>query len=127
MVLVVFKSYTIYSPRRQGRRQDRIVARDQRRLAAIVAADVVGYSRLMGVDEGGTLAKLKTHLHDLIYPKVAECGGRTVKSMGDGLLLEFPSVVDAVRCAVDVQLGMADRNAAEPSDRRIDFRIGINV
>jgi class 3 adenylate cyclase/tetratricopeptide (TPR) repeat protein len=103
------------------------MARDQRRLTAIVSADVAGYSRLMGRDESGTLAALKAHVRELIDPKIAEYGGRTVKSMGDGLLLEFPSVVDAVRCAVDVQRGMLERNAAVPADHRIQFRIGINV
>ncbi len=103
------------------------MAREQRRLAAIVAADVVGYSRLMGLDESGTLAGLKAHLRDLIDPKIVEYGGRTVKSMGDGLLLEFPSVVDAVRCAVDTQRGMAERNANVPAEQKIEFRIGINV
>ena len=92
-----------------------------------MSADAVGYSRLMGLDEGGTLAGLKAHLRELVDPKIAEYGGRTVKTMGDGLLLEFPSVVDAVRCAVDVQLGMAERNAAVPEETRIIFRIGINV
>ncbi len=81
----------------------------------------------MGQHEGGTLAGLKAHLGELIDPKIAEYGGRTVKSMGDGLLLEFPSVVDAVRCAVDVQRGMAERNATVPKEQRIEFRIGINV
>src|SRR5215470_14481390 len=103
------------------------MARDQRRLAAIVSADVAGYSRLMGVDEGRTLDALKAHRRELIDPKIAEYGGRIVKTTGDGLLLEFPSVVEAVRCAVDVQRGMAERNAAVSSDQRIDFRIGINV
>ncbi|MFO1303609.1 MAG: adenylate/guanylate cyclase domain-containing protein [Burkholderiales bacterium] len=103
------------------------MTREQRRLTAIVAADVAGYSRLMGIDEGGTLATLKAHLRDLIHPKVAEYGGRTVKTMGDGLLLDFPSVVDAVRCAVDVQRGMCERNEGVPADRQILFRIGINV
>jgi adenylate cyclase len=103
------------------------MARDQRRLAAIVSADVTGYSRLMGVDESGTLAGLKSHLQAVFNPKIAEYGGRTVKTTGDGLLLEFPSVVDALRCAVDVQRAMAARNATEPRDRRIEFRIGINV
>ncbi|MFO1311491.1 MAG: adenylate/guanylate cyclase domain-containing protein [Burkholderiales bacterium] len=103
------------------------MAREQRRLTAIVAADVAGYSRLMGADESGTLATLKAHLRELIDPKIAEYGGRTVKSMGDGLLLEFPSVVDAVRCAVDVQRGMQERNEGVPADRQILFRIGINV
>ena len=103
------------------------MARDQRRLAAIVSADVAGYSRLMGLDESRTLATLKAHRRELIDPKIAEYGGRIVKTTGDGLLLEFPSVVEAVRCAVDVQRGMAERNAEVPSDQRIDFRIGINV
>jgi class 3 adenylate cyclase/TolB-like protein len=103
------------------------MARDQRRLAAIVSADVAGYSRLMGRDEGGTLAALKAHRRDLIDPKIAEYGGRIVKTTGDGLLLEFPSVVDAVRCAVDVQRGMALRNGEVAHDQRIDFRIGVNV
>jgi adenylate cyclase len=103
------------------------LTRDHRRLAAIVSADVVGYSRLMGQDEGGTLARLKTHLAELIDPRVAEHGGRTVKSMGDGLLLEFPSVVDAVRWAVDVQNGMAERNDGVPEEQRIRFRVGIHV
>ena len=101
--------------------------RDQRRLTAIVSADVVGYSRLMGRDEGGTLAALKAHVAELIDPKIAEYGGRTVKRMGDGLLLEFPSVVEAVRCALDVQRGMAERSAGVPGDRQLRFRVGINV
>jgi class 3 adenylate cyclase/tetratricopeptide (TPR) repeat protein len=103
------------------------MARDQRRLAAIVSADVAGYSRLMGHDEGRTLAALKAHRRELIDPKIAEYGGRIVKTTGDGLLLEFPSVVDAVRCAVDVQRAMAERNAGMAADERIDFRVGINV
>jgi adenylate cyclase len=103
------------------------MVRDQRRLAAIVSADVAGYSRLMGRDDSDTLARLKAHRRELIDPKIAEYDGRIVKTTGDGLLLEFPSVVDAVRCAVDIQRGMAERNAAVPPDQRIDFRIGINV
>lgn len=103
------------------------LARDQRRLAAIVAADVAGYSRLMERDESGTLAALKSHRRELIDPKIAEYGGRIVKTTGDGLLLEFPSVVDALRCAVDVQRGMAERNAGNSADERIEFRVGINV
>jgi adenylate cyclase len=103
------------------------VARDHRRLAAIVSLDVAGYSRLMGVDDSGTLAALKAHRRELIDPKIAEHDGRIVKTTGDGLLLEFPSVVDAVRCAVDVQRGMAERNAGIAPDQRLDFRIGINV
>ena len=103
------------------------MARDHRRLAAIVSADVVGYSLLMGRDDSATLAGLKAHRRELIDPKIAEYGGRIVKTTGDGLLLEFPSVVDAVRCAVDVQRGMAERNAGVAPDQRIEFRIGINV
>jgi adenylate cyclase len=103
------------------------LTRDHRRLAAIVSADVVGYSLLMGRDDSATLAGLKAHRRELIDPKIAEYGGRIVKTTGDGLLLEFPSVVDAVRCAVDVQRGMAERNAGVPPEQRIDFRIGINV
>ncbi len=103
------------------------MVRDRRRLAAIVSADVAGYSRLMGLDDSDTLARLKAHRRELIDPKIAEYDGRIVKTTGDGLLLEFPSVVDAVRCAVDVQRGMAERNVGLPADQRIDFRVGINV
>ena len=99
----------------------------ERRLAAILAADVVGYSRLMGADEAGTLAALKAHRSEFIDPKFAEHKGRIVKLMGDGVLVEFPSVVDAVECAVAVQQGMAERNADVPEDTRIVFRIGINI
>jgi adenylate cyclase len=103
------------------------MTRDHRRLAAIVSADAVQYSRLMGLDESGTLAGLKVHRRELIDPKISEYGGRIVKTTGDGLLLEFPSVVDAVRCAVDVQRSMAERNAGVSPEQRIDLRIGINV
>jgi adenylate cyclase len=103
------------------------LARDHRRLAAIVSADVVGYSLLMGRDDSATLAGLKAHRRELIDPKIAEYGGRIVKTTGDGLLLEFPSVVDAVRCAVDSQRGMAERNAGVRPEKRIELRIGINV
>src|ERR1700747_1387959 len=95
-----------------------------RRLTAILAADVAGYSRLMGADEEGTHERLKAHLAELISPKIAEYRGRTVKNTGDGLLAEFASVVDAVRCAAEVQRGMAERNAPDPADKRIEFRIG---
>jgi len=98
-----------------------------RRLAAILAADVAGYSRLMGADEEGTLAALKAIRRELGDPKVKEHRGRIVKTTGDGLLIEFASVVDAVRCAVEVQRGMAERNAEVPEARRIEFRIGINL
>ncbi len=101
--------------------------RVQRRLAAILAADVVGYSRLMGEDEEGTLAALTAHLTDSIEPCIAEHRGRVVKTTGDGLLAEFASVVDAVRCAVTFQDGMRERNADTPEARRIVFRIGINL
>jgi adenylate cyclase len=102
-------------------------ARVQRRLAAIMAADVAGYSRLMGADEEGTLAALKQLRRDLADPKIKEHRGRIVKTTGDGLLVEFASVVDAVRCAVEVQREMAARSAGIPEDRRIQFRIGINL
>jgi adenylate cyclase len=102
-------------------------ARVQRRLAAILAADVAGYSRLMGADEEGTLAALKELRRDLADPKIKEHRGRIVKTTGDGLLVEFASVVDAVRCAVEVQCEMAAQNAGVPEDRRIQFRIGINL
>jgi class 3 adenylate cyclase/DNA-binding CsgD family transcriptional regulator/tetratricopeptide (TPR) repeat protein len=98
-----------------------------RRLAAILAADVAGYSRLMGADEEGTLAALKAIRAELIDPRITEHRGRIVKTTGDGLLVEFASVVDAVRCAVAVQRGMAEHNAAIGSESRIEFRIGINL
>jgi adenylate cyclase len=100
--------------------------RIERRLAAVLAADVAGYSRLVEADEEGTLAQLKTHRSELIDPKIAEFGGRIVKTTGDGLLVEFVSVVDAVRCAVEVQRGMAERNALVPEERRIELRVGIH-
>jgi class 3 adenylate cyclase len=98
-----------------------------RRLAAILAADVAGYSRLMGADEEGTLERLKAVRRQLIDPKIAEHHGRIVKTTGDGLLAEFPSVVDAVRCAAEVQRGMLDREPDLPDEQRIRFRIGINL
>ncbi len=101
--------------------------RVDRRLAAILAVDVAGYSRLMGLDEEGTLSQLKAHRQTLIDPKIKEHHGRIVKTTGDGMLVEFASVVDAVRCAVEIQRDMAERNAGIPQDRRIEFRIGINV
>jgi class 3 adenylate cyclase len=98
-----------------------------RRLTAILAADVAGYSRLMGVDEEGTHDRLQGHLRDLVNPKIAEHRGRIVKNTGDGLLAEFASVVDAVRCAVEIQRGMVDREAEVPEERLIRFRIGVNL
>jgi class 3 adenylate cyclase len=103
------------------------VAREQRRLAAIVSADVAGYSRLMGRDESGTLAALKTVRRELIDSKITEYCGRIVKTTGDGLLLEFPSVVDAVRCVIDILAAMVTHNADVPSDRRIEVRVGVNI
>ena len=100
--------------------------RIERRLTAILAADVVGYSRLMSADEEGTLAQLKSHRSAIVDPKIAEHRGRIVKTTGDGLLMEFASVVDALRCAVEVQRGMAEWNADIPQDKRIEFRVGIH-
>ena len=98
-----------------------------RRLAAILAADVAGYSRLMGADEEGTHARLQTHLGELVNPKVAEHRGRIVKTTGDGFLVEFASVLDAVRCAAEIQRAMVERDTKLPEDRRVKFRIGINL
>src|SRR5437879_2343524 len=98
-----------------------------RRLAAILAADVAGYSRLMGADEEGTLERLKALRRELVDPKIAEHHGRIVKTTGDGLLVEFASVVDAVRCAVAVQQAMPERNTGVAADNRIELRIGINL
>jgi adenylate cyclase len=101
--------------------------RVDRRLAAILAADIAGYSRLMGVDEEGTLRQLKAHRKELVDPKITEHRGRIVKTTGDGMLVEFGSVVDAVRCAVDIQRCMVGRNAEVPTEKRIQFRVGINL
>src|SRR5882757_1032504 len=95
----------------------------ERRLAAILAADVAGYSRLMGADEEGTLDRLKAHRRELVDPKITEHRGRTVKTTGDGMLVEFPSVVDAVRCAVEMQRAMVDSNAETLENNRITFRV----
>ena len=99
----------------------------ERRLAAILAADVVGYSRLMSEDEAGTLTVLKALRKELFAPKVDEHHGRIVKLMGDGALVEFASVVDAVNCTVDVQRALALRNAERPTDERLQLRIGVNL
>ena len=98
-----------------------------RKLAAIVAADVAGYSRLMGADEEGTLAALELHRRELIDPKIAEHRGRIANTAGDSILMEFPSANEALHCAIGVQRGMAERNAGVPQDRRIAFRVGINL
>jgi class 3 adenylate cyclase len=98
-----------------------------RRLTAILAADVAGYSRLMGADEEGTHERVQAHLRELVNLKIAEHRGRIVKNTGDGFLAEFASVVDAVRCAVEMQRAMAERNASTPPEKRIEFRIGINL
>src|SRR6201993_2738188 len=101
--------------------------RVERRLTAILAADIAGYSRLMGSDEEGTLAAIKACRRELIDPKLSEHRGRIVKTTGDGALIEFASAVDATRCAMEIQHAMAERNAAVPEDGRVEFRIGINV
>ena len=100
---------------------------ETRKLAAILVADVVGYSRLVGADEDRTLARLRALRSDLIDPTIAVHHGRVVKRTGDGSLIEFRSVVDAVRCAIEVQNGMAERNAGLPPERRIEFRVGIHL
>jgi adenylate cyclase len=112
---------------RSGGLRDVETAVATRRLSAILAADVAGYSRLMGSDEEGTLNRLKAHRRELIDPKITEHHGRIVKTTGDGMLVEFPSVVDAVRCAVEIQRAMADRSAEVPEDKRITFRVGVNL
>ena len=98
-----------------------------RKLAAIFAADVVGFSRLTGADEDRTLARLRALRSDLIDPTIAVHSGRVIKRTGDGVLVEFRSVVDAVRCAIEVQNGMVERNAGLPPERRIEFRIGVHL
>src|SRR5271154_4319360 len=98
-----------------------------RKIAAILVADVVGYSRLAGADEDSTLSRLRGLRSDLIDPAIAAHHGRVVKRTGDGNLVEFRSVVDAVRCAIEVQNGMAERNAGVPPDKRIEFRIGVHL
>lgn len=100
--------------------------RVRRRLAAILATGVAGYSRLVGADEEGTLAQFKLLHRELVAPRIVEHRGRVVKTTGDGLLAEFASVIDAIRCAVEVQRCMAERNAGVPQDKRIGFRIGIH-
>jgi adenylate cyclase len=111
----------------RGGSREAVAAAATRRLAAILAADVAGYSRLMGADEEGTLNRLKAHRRELVDPKIREHHGRIVKTTGDGMLVEFSSVVDAVRCAVEIQRAMIDRNAEVPEDKRITFRIGVNL
>jgi adenylate cyclase len=115
-------------PACRGPRQEGTLGADrvERRLAAILAADVAGYSRLMERDEAGTLARLRTLRRDLIDPKIAEHKGRIVKTTGDGILIEFPSVVEAVACAVALQRGMETHNDATAEEERIQFRVGIN-
>src|SRR5580700_9901017 len=100
---------------------------ETRKLAAILVADVVGYSRLAGADEDRTLSRLRGLRSDLIEPAIAAHHGRIVKRTGDGIIIEFRSVVDAVRCAVEVQTGMVERNSGLPSEKRIDFRVGVNL
>src|SRR3974377_1829083 len=104
-----------------------VEARVNRRLPAILAGDVAGYSRMMGADEEGTLSRLNTHRREFLEPKIAEHRGRIVKRTGDGVLIEFASAVDATRCAVEIQRGMTERNAPLPQEKRIELRIGIHV
>src|SRR5437879_2256313 len=101
--------------------------RVERRLTAILAGDVAGYSRLMGADEEGTLARLGAVQSEIVNPKVAAHRGRIVKTTGDGVLVEFASIVDAARCAIDIQGAMRERNGGIEPDRRIEYRVGINV
>ena len=101
--------------------------RVERRLAAILAGDVAGYSRLMGADEEGTLLRLNANRREFLEPKIADHRGRIVKRTGDGVLIEFASAVDATRCAIEIQRGMVERNAPVPQDNRIELRIGIHV
>ena len=98
-----------------------------RKLAAILVADVVGYSRLAGADEDRTLARLRGLRSDLIDPAIAAHHGRVVKRTGDGAIVEFRSVVDAVRCAIEMQTGLVERNAGLPTERRIEFRVGVHL
>src|SRR5271156_983398 len=100
---------------------------ETRKIAAVLAADVVGYSRLAGADEDRTLSRLRGLRTDLVDPAVAAHHGRVVKRTGDGILIEFRRVVDAVRCAIEVQSGLIERNAGVPADRRIEFRVGIHL
>jgi adenylate cyclase len=115
--------FVTFTPSRKAVASEQI----NRRLSAILAADVVEYSRLMAADERGTLAMLKLHREELFGPKIAQYHGRVVKLMGDGILAEFPSVVDAVECAMDIQQGMAERNADVEAGSRLVFRIGVNL
>src|SRR6266851_4510490 len=101
--------------------------RAERKLTAIFAGDIAGYSRLMGADEEGTLARINDLRHGFLDPKIAEHHGRVVKRTGDGILLEFASAVDAARCAVEIQRGMSERNESVPLDTRIEFRVGLHV
>jgi adenylate cyclase len=112
----------IFGDNLQGTHMD-----EQRKLVAILAADIVGYSRLMEVDEPGTIARQKANWGELVEPTIAECGGRVVKLMGDGVLVEFASAVDSVRCAVALQQAMTERETDLPKENRIQFRVGINV
>jgi len=100
---------------------------ETRKLVAILAADIAGYSRLVGADEDRTLARLRGLRSDLIDPAISVNHGRVVKRTGDGILIEFRSVIDAVRCAIEVQNGMVERNAGLPPERRIEFRVGIHL
>jgi adenylate cyclase len=123
LLLFDARNVICHRPARNPMAEDRVA----RRLAAILAGDIAGYSRLMGADEEATLRQLKAHRKELVDPKITEHRGRIVKTTGDGMLVEFVSVVDAVRCAVDIQRGLVERNAHVPAESRIEFRIGINI
>src|ERR1700684_2236591 len=112
---------------RASLRRGGLAISETRKIAAILISDVVGYSRLAGADEDRTLARLRGLRSDLIDPAIAAHHGRTVKRTGDGSIIEFRSVVDAVRCAIEVQTGLIERNAGVPEDRRIEFRVGIHL
>src|SRR5208283_4094574 len=114
--------FLLFFPASMGRAMS-----ETRKIAAILAADVVGYSRLAGADEERILARLRALRSDLIDPTIAVHHGRVVKRTGDGLIIEFRSVVDAVRCAIEVQHGMAERNAGVAADKRIEFRVGVHL
>src|SRR3954463_5335720 len=115
----------LYSPTREAAPMPTEAV--ERRLTAILAADIAGYSRLVGLDEEGTLARLKALRRELIDPTIADHRGRIVKTTGDGMLVEFASVVDAVRCAVAVQHATGEREAGLPQEQRIEFRVGVNL
>jgi adenylate cyclase len=122
--LIALRVRESYDPRENGGVS---VAREQRRLAAIIAADVVGYSRLMGRDESGTLARLRKNRSEHLDPVVTKYGGRLVKLTGDGALIEFTSAVDALSAAIEFQQAMAETNSDQPADNALEFRMGLHL